>query len=116
MRGRMALQKHCVRKTFREALGVRARPRAAFVSASFRSSGTGGAPSRACALDRLAVALIDFVEVAAQCFERVFLRVDFLAGAYAGAAQERHGRTPALDSVLEQQLQNNAWKGEDFLG
>ena len=43
---------------------------------------------------------------AADELERVFLAIDFISGADAQAPQRGHWRTPALDSVLEQEAEH----------
>src|SRR5690606_6088426 len=49
-------------------------------------------------------------EIAAQRLQRVALAVDLAGGAEAEPAQDRHGRTPALDRVLQQEAGHHEWQ------
>src|SRR5438128_549461 len=64
---------------------------------------------------RLIATSSDGREIAAQRFERVFLRVDFTARANAFATKKRDGWAPALDCVLKEKWQHDAGNGEEFL-
>ena len=55
---------------------------------------------------------IRFAEVAAHGFERILLCVDLLTRPYAQTPEDGHGRTPALQGVLEQEGRHDARQPE----
>jgi hypothetical protein len=50
------------------------------------------------------------IEVATQCFERVFLLIDFVGCTHATAAEKWHRRTPALKCMLQQESHHRRWE------
>src|SRR4051812_5837091 len=65
-------------------------------------------------IGRLIAVPPDGREIAAQCFERIFLGVNLTARSNSLATKKRNRRTPALDRMLKKKWQNDARNGEEF--
>ena len=79
----------------------------------FTSSGVGCLPRRLRRFLWIAISLY-LGEIAAEGLQRKLLGIDLTTGANATATKHRNWRAPALNRVLKQERQNDAWNREEF--